>query len=209
MLTMQVGRASCIQRRADLHLQLWHQCELSFCIFLSLCLCVCVCLSQPLCLSVWFYRRLAGEAAERARVLEEFHQRRREAAANKHRVQAHWFPVPNPPRGQEGVVKARPGAEEEYLAKLQAIRRQNFLERKRIQDRAQGVMQAPPPSPPPPAPRSETEMEARRKKIAALKVRTPSATCTCTFFPVSLPVYTCTCTCMSHVHVHVQGFPTQ
>lgn len=38
------------------------------------------------------------EAAERARVLEEFHQRRREAAANRMRGQAQWLPSsPSPP----------------------------------------------------------------------------------------------------------------
>ena len=68
-----------------------------------------------------------------------------------------------------GVVKPRSKAEDEYLAKLQAIRRQNFLERKRIQERVQGEVAAPTPSPPP-LRRPETEVEARRKKIAALKV---------------------------------------
>ena len=42
-------------------------------------------------------RRQAEEAAEQARVLEEFHQRRREAAANKLRGQAQWQATPLAP----------------------------------------------------------------------------------------------------------------
>ena len=43
-----------------------------------------------------------GEAAEKARVLEDFQQRRLEAAANKQRGQAQWLdpsplPTPAPP----------------------------------------------------------------------------------------------------------------
>lgn len=78
--------------------------------------------------------------------------------------------------------KARNAAEEEYLAKLQAIRRQNYLEKKRIMEKVSASRDAgaspPPPAPrdhPPPPPqagrrREEDELEARRKKIAALKV---------------------------------------
>lgn len=77
--------------------------------------------------------------------------------------------------------KARNAAEEEYLAKLQAIRRQNYLEKKRIMEKVSASKDAGA-SPPPPAPRDhppppqvgrrreEDELEARRKKIAALKV---------------------------------------
>ena len=49
------------------------------------------------------HRRCAAEAAERARVLEDFHQRRKAAAANKLRGQAQWLapspplPAPSPP----------------------------------------------------------------------------------------------------------------
>ena len=74
--------------------------------------------------------------------------------------------------------KARNAAEEEYLAKLQAIRRQNYLEKKRIQERVNlpSTASPGPPSPPPRAvpvfPRPHDELEARRKKIAALKVGT-------------------------------------
>ena len=78
--------------------------------------------------------------------------------------------------------KARNAAEEEYLAKLQAIRRQNYLEKKRIMEKVSaskdtGASPSPPaprdhPPPPPQAGRrrEEDELEVRRKKIAALKV---------------------------------------
>ena len=90
-----------------------------------------------------------------------------------------------------GKVRARNAAEDEYLAKLQAIRRQNYLEKKRIQEKIQlagrdSVRDTPPslpppptkhtPSPPPPptkhtpTPSQLMELEARKKKIAALKV---------------------------------------
>jgi hypothetical protein len=52
-------------------------------------------------------------------------------------------------------VRARNAAEDEYLAKLQAIRRQNYLEKKRIQEKIQlagrdSVRDTPPSLPPPP-----------------------------------------------------------
>jgi len=71
---------------------------------------------------------------------------------------------------------------QEYLEKLQAIRRQNYMERKRIQQRAAGACGAPPPAavkqhPPTPKPASseppgkpQISADERRKKIAALKV---------------------------------------
>ena len=70
--------------------------------------------------------------------------------------------------------KARNAAEEEYLAKLQAIRRQNYLERKRIQDKAHIAVSRDndrsSPTGHAPTPAEEIELNARRKKIAALKV---------------------------------------
>ena len=73
--------------------------------------------------------------------------------------------------------KARNAAEEEYLTKLQAIRRQNYLEKKRIMERVSVGKDPTPPAPvkEEPAPvggrrREEEELEARRRKIAALKV---------------------------------------
>ena len=74
--------------------------------------------------------------------------------------------------------RPRNAAEEEYLAKLQAIRRQNYLEKKRILEKA-SVVRAVSPRPlstPREDPttgrrkREDEELEARRKKIAALKV---------------------------------------
>lgn len=70
--------------------------------------------------------------------------------------------------------KARNAAEEEYLAKLQAIRRQNYMERKRIQDKAHVAVlrdnDRGSPTGHAPTPAEEMELNARRKKIAALKV---------------------------------------
>ena len=70
---------------------------------------------------------------------------------------------------------------QEYLEKLQAIRKQNYMERKRIQQRIAVVYDAPPPavqqrpvSPKPaksePTSKPEISADERRKKIAALKV---------------------------------------
>ena len=71
--------------------------------------------------------------------------------------------------------KARNVAEEAYLAKLQAIRRQNYIEKKRIQEKVHGAgkMIDITTSPTPPQlshHQRDNELEARRKKIAALKV---------------------------------------
>ena len=54
------------------------------------------------------------------------------------------------------------------MARLEAIRRQNYLERKRIQNKVSAFQYGTPYAPPAPA------VDARRKKIAALKV--PNAT---------------------------------
>ena len=71
---------------------------------------------------------------------------------------------------------------QEYLEKLQAIRKQNYMERKRIQQRIAVACDVPPPSlqqrPASPKPakseptgKPEISADERRKKIAALKVR--------------------------------------
>ena len=73
--------------------------------------------------------------------------------------------------------RARNAAEGEYLAKLQAIRRQNYLEKKRILGKASVArdvspqpLSAPREDPMTGGRKREEELEARRKKIAALKV---------------------------------------
>lgn len=80
--------------------------------------------------------------------------------------------VQNPVSAAVVKTKARNAAEEEYLAKLQAIRRQNYLEKKRIQDKVVklGDDDRVSPTGRAPTPAEETELNARRKKIAALKV---------------------------------------
>lgn len=60
------------------------------------------------CKMFHFLRVHAREAAEKARVVEDFHQRRKEAAANKLRGQAQWLapsPLPQPPQ-PHGMVAA-------------------------------------------------------------------------------------------------------
>lgn len=65
------------------------------------------------------------------------------------------------------------------MARLEEIRRQNYLERKRIQNRVSMYDQAPPTVTPPGVP--IIDQEARRKKIAALKVKSSTCTCSCCF----------------------------
>lgn len=80
--------------------------------------------------------------------------------------------VENPASAAVVKAKARNAAGEEYLAKLQAIRRQNYLEKKRIRDKVAKLEGDDRVSPTAraPTPAEETELNARRKKIAALKV---------------------------------------
>ena len=124
--------------------------------------------------------------------MEEFHQRRREAVANKARggaqLKGPLFPRPAPPPSSQPPPPPRPQLEarnkaeqvshsvgkswlaaspllphlQEYLARLQAIRKQNFLERRRIQQQVESCS-----SPHHPA----LDPEARRRKIAALKAQ--------------------------------------
>ena len=68
-----------------------------------------------------------------------------------------------------GIFRIAPlGFVQEYLARLQAIRQQNYQERKRIQqrynnqDRRGGALEPPP---------LQLDQEERKRKIAALKVR--------------------------------------
>ena len=81
--------------------------------------------------------------------------------------------------------KCRNAAEEEYLAKLHAIRRRNYLEKKRIMEKVSAKEVPPNPSFSPERAvnrqqeRGQEELDARRKKIAALKVCTSSCVTLC------------------------------
>lgn len=59
-------------------------------------------------MSLSLLREHAREAAERAKMVEDFHQRRKEAAANKLRGQAQWLaPSATPPAPQsQGILAA-------------------------------------------------------------------------------------------------------
>lgn len=121
--------------------------------------------------------------------MEEFHQRRREAAANKARGGAqlrgpllpppppasshpHSPPHPQPElRNKAEQVRLSVGLVyvqtlllhlQEYLARLEVIRKQNFLERRRIQQQVAGNTATKPPA---------LDPDARRRKIAALKAQ--------------------------------------
>ncbi|XP_060569849.1 serine/threonine-protein kinase Nek1-like isoform X2 [Ruditapes philippinarum] len=100
-------------------------------------------------------QRAQNQAEERARLVDDFINRKKEAANNKYRGQAQMFgPSPSPvqgrpPSGNRGVVNdqqqqqqqqrpssaasARNREEQEYLEKLKQIRQQNYNERRNIQ----------------------------------------------------------------------------
>ncbi|KAL5262001.1 hypothetical protein ACHWQZ_G007643 [Mnemiopsis leidyi] len=128
------------------------------------------------------HKQAVGES-EREQIIQEFLNRKREAEANKARVaqdrrdpsQAPWAvndwnykinPNKNVPPQVEGNamqinprppfnVPGRNQKEQEYLEKLDAIRRHNFAERQNIKQKNE--------------PPSEYDPEQRRKKILALK----------------------------------------
>lgn len=124
-------------------------------------------------------RAQAAGAAERARVLEEFWNRKRDAQRNRARGQnfnvlPDHYPPANVPRAKD-AVSAKDAQEKDYLARLEAIRRQNFQERKELQRRMAGVR-----APVAPSAQKENVLvpgdprydpEARRKKIADLKAQ--------------------------------------
>ncbi|CAB3978371.1 serine threonine- kinase Nek1-like isoform X2 [Paramuricea clavata] len=131
----------------------------------------------------------AAEAGDRAKVLEEFWHRKRAALANKNRggkpiggpsVKANNLaPVPAPAPGISALrgkdvdqVKHSNPAEQDYLTRLEAIRKQNYRERIAIQQRmakVRGPVAKPSSGGENGDPR--VDPDARRKKIAALKVR--------------------------------------
>ncbi|XP_056011940.1 serine/threonine-protein kinase Nek1-like isoform X3 [Ostrea edulis] len=82
-----------------------------------------------------------NQAAERAKIVEDFVQRKREAAQNKQRGHADIFgnaksydptPQPNPANDDQRPGSARNREEQEYLEKLRQIRHQNYQERRNL-----------------------------------------------------------------------------
>ncbi|XP_064190479.1 serine/threonine-protein kinase Nek1 [Anguilla rostrata] len=114
-------------------------------------------------------------AAERARQVEEFWQRKREAMLNKARAEgqlgarqnlaALYGSRPNSATGRKRIPNKE---EEEYLARLRQIRLQNFNERQQIKARLRGEKYDSDGSD---SQESSDEAQLRRKKIEALKVQ--------------------------------------
>ncbi|CAN2388720.1 Serine threonine-protein kinase, partial [Pristimantis euphronides] len=113
-------------------------------------------------------------AAERARQVEEFWQRKQEAMQNKARAEGHLdtlyslAAIYGGRPSSAGGGKARNKEEQEYLARLRQIRLQNFNERQQIKAKLRGEKgeegeqcQRD----------SNDEAEQRRKKIEALKAQ--------------------------------------
>eukprot|EP00795_Rhopilema_esculentum_P000953 gene953-10719_t len=145
----------------------------------------------------------AADAAERARLVEEFKQRKREAAENKVRgsydykpsyekpsypAQQQKRPESAPRQGDSNAPKAavvaapaiegRNKEEQVYLDQLEKIRRQNYIERKALQNHNQNAYKPPLPvnkrqeqGPGAAALDPRFDPEARRQKIAALKAQ--------------------------------------
>ncbi|XP_015200423.1 serine/threonine-protein kinase Nek1 isoform X2 [Lepisosteus oculatus] len=113
-------------------------------------------------------------AAERAKQVEEFWQRKREAMLNKARAEGQLGALQNlaaiygsRPKSAGGG-KAQNKEEEEYLARLRQIRLQNFNERQQIKARLRGEKYDTEGSD---SQESSDEAELRRKKIEALKAQ--------------------------------------
>ncbi|XP_046329462.2 serine/threonine-protein kinase Nek1-like isoform X4 [Haliotis rufescens] len=114
-------------------------------------------------------RRAAAQASERARLAEDFINRKRAAALNKQRghAQMYGYTPPATPISRPGSAKGgKPGGgaanarnreEQEYLEKLRQIREQNMRERRKMQGKEEQ-----PPS-------GQSEQEARKKKMEALR----------------------------------------
>ncbi|KAF6034950.1 NEK1 [Bugula neritina] len=114
-------------------------------------------------------RQQGAVSADRARMVEEFKERQRQAMLNKAKGQADIGaaarPFSRPPSGRERVGAANPppsarNAEEaDYLQRLKQIRLQNFNERRALRDRQAGRLDA-----------KEAERQ-RNIKIEALKAQ--------------------------------------
>ncbi|KAM6401328.1 serine/threonine-protein kinase Nek1 isoform 12-T12 [Pluvialis apricaria] len=113
-------------------------------------------------------------AADRAKQVEEFWQRKREAMENKARAEGHMGTLQNvadiyggrsiSARGR----KSRNKEEEEYLARLRQIRLQNFNERQQIRAKLRGEKSDAASSD---GQESSEEAELKRKKIEAQKAQ--------------------------------------
>ncbi|XP_018415537.1 PREDICTED: serine/threonine-protein kinase Nek1 [Nanorana parkeri] len=113
-------------------------------------------------------------AAERARQVEEFWQRKQEAMKNKARAEGRMDALyslaaiyggrPN----SSGGGKARHREEQEYLARLRQIRLQNFNERQQIKAKLRGEKGD---EGQPSSKGNSEEAELRKKKIEALKAQ--------------------------------------
>ncbi|XP_077333313.1 serine/threonine-protein kinase Nek1 isoform X4 [Lithobates pipiens] len=113
-------------------------------------------------------------AAERARQVEEFWERKQEAMQNKARAEGHMdalYSLAAIYGGRpysSGGGKARHREEQEYLARLRQIRLQNFNERQQIKAKLRGEKGD---EGQPSSKGSSEEAELRRKKIEALKAQ--------------------------------------
>ncbi|XP_078417049.1 serine/threonine-protein kinase Nek1 isoform X3 [Cetorhinus maximus] len=120
------------------------------------------------------YRQRGYAAAERAKQVEEFWQRKREALQNKARGEGHLGILQNLAAiygGRPistGRGKSRSKEEEEYLARLRQIRLQNFNERQEIKAKLRGEKCDSDGSD---GQESSDETELKRKKIEALKAQ--------------------------------------
>ncbi|XP_009980405.1 PREDICTED: serine/threonine-protein kinase Nek1 [Tauraco erythrolophus] len=113
-------------------------------------------------------------AADRAKQVEEFWQRKREAMENKARAEGHMGTLQNVadiyggrPISARGR-KSRNKEEEEYLARLRQIRLQNFNERQQIRAKLRGEKSETASSD---GQESSEEAELKRKKIEAQKAQ--------------------------------------
>ncbi|XP_032223263.2 serine/threonine-protein kinase Nek1 isoform X2 [Nematostella vectensis] len=126
-------------------------------------------------------RAQGANAAELARIKEEFWSNKRAAQMNKRRAQANWGGYEYKPPVQQHEAKpangnGEKGQEKDYLSRLEAIRRQNYHERQEIQRRMAGIRGAIQEAPEKPkevkvAGDPRYDPDARQKKIAALKAQ--------------------------------------
>ncbi|XP_064566758.1 serine/threonine-protein kinase Nek1 isoform X9 [Zonotrichia leucophrys gambelii] len=113
-------------------------------------------------------------AADRAKQVEEFWQRKREAMENKARAQGHMGTLQNlaDTYGGRSISargrKSRNKEEEEYLARLRQIRLQNFNERQQIRAKLRGDKSEAASSD---GQDSSEEAELKRKKIETQKAQ--------------------------------------
>ncbi|XP_033369365.1 serine/threonine-protein kinase Nek1 isoform X10 [Parus major] len=113
-------------------------------------------------------------AADRAKQVEEFWQRKREAMENKARAQGHMGTLQNVADTYGGRSisargrKSRNKEEEEYLARLRQIRLQNFNERQQIRAKLRGDKSEAASSD---GQDSSEEAELKRKKIETQKAQ--------------------------------------